>query len=101
MGSFIMINTDDLDSLKAALNTRVHRMCETSPIDAGERLMNVIDKFTSGSVDTSDDKSALPIDSVVFSEAAVCRIKDYTKCPLFQNYKEGCHTCNFKRQTDL
>jgi len=47
MGSFIMINTDDLDSLKVALNTRVHGMCETAPIDAGERLMNVINKFTS------------------------------------------------------
>jgi hypothetical protein len=69
MGSFIMINTDDLDNLKVALNTRVHGMCETAPIDAGERLMNVIDKFARGGLDTSDEDAALPIDNVVFSEA--------------------------------
>jgi hypothetical protein len=108
MGSFIIINTDDLDSLKVALNTRVHGMCETAPIDAGERLMNVINKFTSGGMDTSDEKATSPIDSVMprFSVSLVYKnVKSIMLRTLILSAKDEANAMletieYFKKETD-
>jgi len=42
---YIKIDKDNLDDLKNCLGKRAYDICETVPIDVGDRLMNVIYEF--------------------------------------------------------
>lgn len=59
MGSFIIINTDDLDNSTTALGEKAKVICENAPIDAGSRLMNKVCEFTSGGLDSYDNEEKL------------------------------------------
>ena len=87
----IIIKDKDREELQQAIYLRIKGWFENTPIDAGLRIMNLLDEYECEMTEPQLNESVLPISDIIKS---VC-IEPEQNCPEYMKYEKGCEGCEY------